>query len=317
MLSASRFSQCLSQTRLPFAREREILLDELCASQEKSPVTAPLSLLQIQTDEDYVVWARVGNLSGTAPPALRGVAGVLDPPRARALLFGGCFETVRAHGKCSADLIAHHIDASAWVAIDVLASTAKPSAREGASATQVGDSIYYFGGDAEGALSNELFQLTPATLAWHRPFLTGARPPPRHEHAAAALSGRLWLFGGGSDGGYYDDLWVFDPPNARWSQPWARGAAPSGRKGHGLVAVGTNLYLWGGCAATCADVAVYSFDTLSMRWERRNGTTGAPPVPREGHVTAVVHGRLMILGGCDGKRGAHARSYALRGTQPS
>lgn len=284
-------------------------MDELCATADPATAKALPSFLQtadvkLQADEDYVAWARVTNLSGTPPPALRGVAGVLDPPRARALLFGGCSENVRAHGKCSADLTAHQIDAGSWIAVDRLASSAKPSAREGSSATLVGDSIYFFGGDAEGTLSNDLHQLTPATLAWKRPFLTGALPPPRHEHAAAALAGRLWMHGGGSDGGYYDDLWVFEPANKRWSQPWARGAAPQGRKGHGLAAIGTTLYLWGGCAATCSDVAVYAFDTLSMRWEARNATTGAPPVPREGHVTAVVHNRLLILGGCDGKRGA-------------
>lgn len=65
------------------------------------------------------------------------------------------------------------------------------------SATLVGDSVYYFGGDAQGTLMNDLYELKLDTLSWNRPFITGLRPPPRHEHAAAAIGGRLWLSGGG------------------------------------------------------------------------------------------------------------------------
>ena len=70
-----------------------------------------------------------------------------------------------------------------------------------------------------------------------------------------------------------------------------------------MLAIGSSLYVWGGCAATCVDVSVYALDTTAMMWSRRNLTTGAPPTPREGHVTALVHGRMVVFGGCDGKRG--------------
>ena len=95
------------------------------------------------------------------------------------------------------------------------------------------------------------------------------------------------------------------------------------RKGLGLSAIGSALYVWGGCAATCADVLVHVFDTRKLMWSSRNATSGAPPLPREGHVQAVMHGRLLILGGCDGQRGqCHPNLYVYdpirdRWTNPS
>ena len=70
-----------------------------------------------------------------------------------------------------------------------------------------------------------------------------------------------------------------------------------------MVTIGSKLFIWGGCAADCVDVAVYCLDMGTMSWERRHASTGAPPAARAGHTMAVVHERLVIIGGCDGKRG--------------
>ena len=106
-------------------------------------------------------------------------------------------------------------------------------------------------------------------------------------------------------------MWAFSPEHSRWSRPKANGTAPSARKGHSLAPIGVELYIWGGCGATCNDVNVHVFDTQRMQWRTRNATSGSPPAPREGHVAAIVHGRLVIIGGCDGKLPLSVASMAL------
>ena len=123
--------------------------------------------------EDYFVWAQHHNVTGPTPRALRGVVGALDPSSLRTFLFGGC-DPGRARGGCSADLDAHSIDMQRWTAVDHLAASAKPSPRSGGSATLVGDAIAFFGGDASGALTNDLYLYHPSQLEWSRARRSGA-----------------------------------------------------------------------------------------------------------------------------------------------
>ena len=150
---------------------------------------------------------------------------------------------------------------------------------------------------------NDLVVFHPETLAFSRPAIPGLKPPARHEHAATAFHNHLWLYGGGSDGGYMSYTWVYSPTDARWARPSFTGDAPSGRKGHKLAAIGSSLYVWGGCAAHCFDVSMYVLDVEAGKWEKRVASSGAPPTAREGHAMVVVHERLIIVGGCDGKKG--------------
>ena len=59
-------------------------------------------------------------------------------------------------------------------------------------------------------------------------------------------------------------------------------------------------------------VQVHVLDTHKREWTTRNATSGAPPLPRQGHVQAVMHSRLIVLGGCDGKRGTCHSAQAPR-----
>lgn len=288
---------CVRPVGLP-SRE---LVKQLCAAELEPAVPLP-SFIQLDqsTSEDYFVWAQVTNSTGTPPPALHGTMGVLDAPRRRTLLFGGC-DPASPRAGCSQAMASHSIGTNAWGAIHAAGA---PSPRAGGSATLLEEDIYLFAGDAAGVLTNDLVAFHPRNLAWSRPSVAGLKPPPRHEHAAVALHAHLWIVGGGSDGGFFDDVWVYSPAEARWAQPrFHAGRPPSARKGHALAAIGTKVYVWGGCAADCVDVAVHCLDTRTMTWEERIASTGAPPAARSGHVMAVVHERLVIVGGCDGKRG--------------
>ena len=71
----------------------------------------------------------------------------------------------------------------------------------------VGGALAVFGGNADGAATNELVQLELTKLRWERPKLMGKLPAPRQEHAAAAVGDELWVHGGSSDAGFFDDLW--------------------------------------------------------------------------------------------------------------
>ena len=270
----------------------------------------PPSLLQLTSSSPspgYATWHLLHDVVGVPPSSRWGGAAAYDPVGLRALYFGGCEPSTSSKPVCSGATHALRPGTSTW---SELATTAPPSARYGASASVVGGALAVFGGNADGAATNELVQLELTKLRWERPKLMGKLPAPRQEHAAAAVGDELWVHGGSSDAGFFDDLWrlrrAADGGWEGWTVPKTSGPAPTARKGHSMALMHSRLYVFGGAATACTDSTVYALDTKTLAWQSFAKATGAAPTPREGAIWLALHERLLLFGGCDfrGAKGA-------------
>ena len=273
----------------------------------------PPSLLQLASSSPspgYATWHLLHDVVGVPPSSRWGGAAAYDPVGLRALFFGGCEPSTSSKPVCSGATHALRPGTSTW---SELATTAPPSARYGASASVVGGALAVFGGNADGAATNELVQLELTKLRWERPKLMGKLPAPRQEHAAAAVGDELWVHGGSSDAGFFDDLWrlrrAADGGWEGWTVPKTSGPAPTARKGHSITLMHSRLYVFGGAATACTDSTVYALDTKTLAWQSFAKATGAAPTPREGAIWLALHERLLLFGGCD-FRGAKGASGA-------
>lgn len=77
----------------------------------------------------------------------------------------------------------------------------KPGARDGHSATVVGDAMFIFGGfeDDTERFSQDVYRLCLKTWTWTLILTRGVPPAWRDFHSASCLNNRLYIFGGRSD----------------------------------------------------------------------------------------------------------------------
>lgn len=157
----------------------------------------------------------------------------------------------------------------------------------------------------------------PAT--WQQLQLGGSPlPAPRNGHAlVAAADGapRLILFGGGgANGTLMNDAWSVDvePDGASaCSRLPSAAPLPQGRSGHSMARLGPVMVVCGGHGTSgwlqktdkyLDDVWLLALPTL--RWSRATCKAGADatPTPRAYHASAAVGGRVLVVGGYDGKQ---------------
>ena len=288
---------------------------QLLACLLAAPSPSLLQLTSSSPSPGYATWHLLHDVVGVPPSSRWGGAAAYDPVGLRALFFGGCEPSTSSKPVCSGATHALRPGTSTW---SELATTAPPSARYGASASVVGGALAVFGGNADGAATNELVQLELTKLRWERPKLMGKLPAPRQEHAAAAVGDELWIHGGSSDAGFFDDLWrlrrAADGGWEGWTVPKTSGPAPTARKGHSMALMHSRLYVFGGAATACTDSTVYALDTKTLAWQSFAKATGAAPTPREGAIWLALHERLLLFGGCDfrGAKGAPGPRNSFR-----
>ncbi|KAL1636527.1 hypothetical protein SLS56_001112 [Neofusicoccum ribis] len=188
-----------------------------------------------------------------------------------------------------------------------------PAARKGHSAVVVGDDIFIFGGDVEGAVNENgrVWVFSTSRSNWTAIDPQNAEapvPPSRSFHAAAASEeptpketktdqttlpqqppdpslvvpeppepgtwGTIFISAGKApDGELIHDLWTFDIR----SRIWNKLAAPPGpaRLGAGLACVGSRLYLFGGVNTSEPVPSGVSHFDVSGLW--RFAESGGPP----------------------------------------
>ena len=158
-----------------------------------------------------------------------------------------------------------------------------------------------YGGFAEGVAVSELFQCSFANnrseLHWHPVESAAVQPPGRSAHAAVSLSSTaLFVFGGFGAEGATNDLWAYTDGEWRYLEP--SGDPPEPRSGHSLVALDDNRFMLfggvGGNGASFADLHVY--DANENAWQAVKAQDG--PGPRYNHRAVVVHGAMVVTGGC-------------------
>jgi len=116
---------------------------------------------------------------------------------------------------------------------------------------------------------------------------------PRTENSAVAFDAAIWLLGGFGPNGAVRPVERFDPADGRWEI--ATNLPARGVNHAGLAAVGGRLFVLGGNVGvtfTPTD-AVRMFDPVTSAWSE-----GRPmPEPRSAHATAVMNGRIHVIGG--------------------
>ncbi|HMM15361.1 MAG TPA: hypothetical protein PKA57_12105 [Parvibaculum sp.] len=134
--------------------------------------------------------------------------------------------------------------------------------------------------------SDNLWIFDPAVGTW----ISGApMPSSRVALGLAAAGGKLYAIGGkGPDAGR---VFVYSPETERWAV--AAASMPAPRSDLALAVIGDEIYVIGGHEGKAATPRVDIFDTARQTW--RPGP--ALPSPREGHVAAVLDGRIHVTGG--------------------
>mgnify|MGYP001267179694 CR=1 FL=1 len=150
--------------------------------------------------------------------------------------------------------------------------------------------LFVAGGYASGqpnVAQSSMWTLQPPENVWTE----GPKmPSPRTGHGAVAVDGKLYVIGGkGPDA---DRVLIYDPAEERWTTGPA--AMPQARAQLAVVAVAGKIYAIGGRGADgAASARVDIYDTATRQWSR-----GADlPKPRQGHVAAVIGGRIHVTGG--------------------
>ncbi|MEV4759098.1 S8 family serine peptidase [Micromonospora sp. NPDC049559] len=129
-----------------------------------------------------------------------------------------------------------------------------------------------------------------ADSAWTR---IADMPSAVFDNAAAILDGKVYSFGGGTNTGTERKAWVYDPEANSWS---ALPDLPRVRAKGSAVAVDGKVYLLDGWATDGTPVAeVDVFDPASGSWSTLGATN---PAPASAVGTAVVDGKVYLVGGC-------------------
>ncbi|MBC8876925.1 MAG: protein kinase [Planctomycetes bacterium] len=177
-----------------------------------------------------------------------------------------------------------------------------PVARASACAGVYDGMIYVVGGGNSGVPLdvNQVFH--PATDKWR---ILASVPTRRWGGAAGIVSGTLYYVGGVVPA--YHHLTVNEAYNIAtntWAekQSWTR---QTEKNAPGGAILDNKMYLIGGASRadlTGQTIKVDAYDPASDTW-----STAVPmPTPRADAVTAVVNGRLYVIGGCD-----HGNSWTI------
>ena len=162
-----------------------------------------------------------------------------------------------------------------------------------------------------------------ASGAWSVLRTTGDAPTPRGGHTSTLVEKNLLLMGGvvGAKAGTFEyfplDPLVLNTETLAWFRPRvALGKGPIPRAYHTATRVGSSLYVVGGqCSpksmgcytGVLGDMPV--FDLVQMSWGTKD-TRGKPPSARYWHTAALLEGKLIIVGGFDGKKARAPRNSA-------
>lgn len=179
-----------------------------------------------------------------------------------------------------------------------------PTARNGHSATLVGEWMAVLGGwEGIGPLSaDDLHLLHVPTLTWIEPLVGGTPPGPCNMHTADLVEGdggsgpggadSVWVFRGGDGCAYYNQLFVLRFGTAAGARARSRASSrASARRAEGDA----------GEAAPTVAAARGAPPQPSLEWEEPACTGAAPPC-RANHASAVVGRLLFIFGGWTGRR---------------
>ncbi len=171
-----------------------------------------------------------------------------------------------------------------------------PTARGGATAQAVGESIYVIGGldtNGDSVSTVEAFDLTAGTWS-----VVPSMPTARDNAGSAVLNGKIYVFGGralvsgGNVEGTLNTVEFFTPSDSSWN---TGAPMPTGRRSMSMVVYNGEAIAFGGekTADGGTFVATEGYDALNDRWRLLTDM----PVGRHGAVAGVLNNAIVIAGG--------------------
>ncbi len=252
--------------------------------------------------------ASPGNPGDPGPLAGYGNQAVYDPPRNRAVLFGGFAQYETTFGM-NRDLFAIPLNGQVdWTRLGVnFDSWPDDRALHLMLGDPVNDRMIVFGGQGFGQLFNDVRALDLTTNLWTQLAPVGAPPSPREAMAGVydAARSRLMIFGGWDGHAALNDLWELDMlPVPTWRLVAVPDSLPPPRYYHSMVydSRRNRIVLYGGTAGGSDLGDVWAFDlTGDPHWSHLTAA-GAAPAPREEHAAIYdpLRDRMVVFGGYTG-----------------
>jgi hypothetical protein len=204
-------------------------------------------------ETDCNTWREIEGGSGPGPRAR--MAGALDAPGNRLLVFGGRSQVAGGYEEHD-DVWALDLATLSWS--PVTTSGTGPSARSNTSAVvdAARDRLIVFGGNTSTSgltfvPQGDTFALDLATGEWSE-IAPGTGPDARLFHAAAitADGAAMIVYGGGDEnaffGPFFGDAWALDLATDTWSPISVAGTAPANRISASLAPGGDGVVLFAG-----------------------------------------------------------------------
>ncbi len=182
---------------------------------------------------------------------------------------------------------------NSWV---VVQSTGESHWRILSTLNVVGSKIYVVGGFNDSGMVYSVDVFDPATNSWSSPTLSGAMSA-RGEFASAVVNNKIYVVGGGVT----DSVDVFDPSINSWSILKTTGTFTN-RTALSACVLNGKIFAIGGLYRTATEVIylniVEVFDPNTNSWS--TPTTTGTLTPRRFLSTAVVNGKIYVMGGENG-----------------
>ena len=166
------------------------------------------------------------------------------------------------------------------------------------AAACVGNKAFFFGGWNGEESSNGFFSLEATSLMWEplEDSAGGGRPSPRWGHSLQAVEDKLVMYGGRDHLMHFATLAIYDTTTETWSTPQTRGDICRERAFHSCMLWGRNLVIGLGSDGQ-HDVNIVSMLNMdTLYWDSWDGN-----VARTGPCMGVLEGKLLTIGGAEGK----------------
>lgn len=143
-----------------------------------------------------------------------------------------------------------------------------------------------FGTVSEGGDTSHAWVYDPRVGTW---LSIADMPGKRAGHGFIPVGGKIYAIGG--RGSSATRVWAYDPGGDKWEM--AGDAMPAPRVAAAYVEVDGRIYAIGGLSNGTATSRVDVFDPSTGRWQ----SGPSLPIPRSGHVAALLDGKVHVTGG--------------------
>lgn len=189
-------------------------------------------------------------------------------------------------------------DLSSDTCAQATARGACPTARNGHTATLVGNEMYLIGGwlGSTPLAAKDIYVLNLERMEWREVHPEGDPMVPCNMHTADLLRDTIYVFRGGDGRNYMNDLFRFNTVAKVWEELRPVGTPPTPRANHSSCLFGSQLFIFGGWNGMNRLNDMYMYNALTYVWTAINATGDVPSL-RAGMSFNLAQGKLYLFGG--------------------